>query len=164
MQSVKWTMYLTLSCDWRFVVREWVSCFIDDCHSICYREELRRRFVKAESMLFRIRWDGDDSTERGQFVKSLGLGLNEVPQEELASLEKELIAATGVRKKEAEQQLVSYFKVHWTRVTELVATRRVLLKGGYAYVPIREQSSIVFQEFSTRLERALEVRTPSTRI
>lgn len=33
----------------------------------------------------------------------------------------------------------------------------MFLKNGWAYVPSREQSSIVFQEFQTRLERALEV-------
>jgi DNA primase large subunit len=33
----------------------------------------------------------------------------------------------------------------------------VFLRNGWAYVPSREQSSIVFQEFQTRLERALEV-------
>ena len=41
---------------------------------------------------------------------------------------------------------------------DLVEKRRVLLKGGWAYVPIREQSSLVFQEFEDRLEKALEAR------
>lgn len=35
--------------------------------------------------------------------------------------------------------------------------RRVFLKGGMAYVPAKEQSSIVFQAFQTHLEKALEV-------
>lgn len=126
------------------------------------REELRRRFVKAEATLFRIRWEVDDIAERNQFVKSLDLGLHEVPEEEIKPMTNDLIAATGLRKKDADAQLEPYFKVHWTRVAELVSTRRVVLKGGYAYVPMRERSSLVFQEFSSRLERALEVRTSST--
>ena len=40
---------------------------------------------------------------------------------------------------------------------DLVEKRRVFLRDGWAYVPNREQSSIVLQEFQTRLERALEV-------
>ena len=48
-------------------------------------------------------------------------------------------------------------QVRWTRVPDLVEKRRVLLKGGWAYVPAREQSSIVYQEFQTQLEDALEV-------
>jgi DNA primase large subunit len=50
-----------------------------------------------------------------------------------------------------------YIKVKWTRVTELVEKRKVFLKGGLAYVPGLAQSSIVFQEFETNLENALEV-------
>ena len=32
------------------------------------------------------------------------------------------------------------------------------MKGGMAYMPAAEQASIVFQEFQTHLEKALEVR------
>lgn len=49
----------------------------------------------------------------------------------------------------------------WTRVPDLVERRKVFLKGGWAYVPHREQSSIVFQEFEDHLERALEVCDPT---
>lgn len=40
---------------------------------------------------------------------------------------------------------------------DLVEARRVFLKSGWAYVPGREQSSIIFQEFEVQLEKALEV-------
>lgn len=49
----------------------------------------------------------------------------------------------------------------WTRVPDLVEKRRVVLKGGMAYVPAIEQSSIVVQEFQTHLEKDLEVRYTS---
>lgn len=48
-------------------------------------------------------------------------------------------------------------QVKWTRVPELVGKRQVVLKRGWAYVPAKEQASIVFQEFQTKLEDALEV-------
>ena len=50
-----------------------------------------------------------------------------------------------------------YYKVKWTRVPDLVEKRKVILRGGMAYVPAAEQASIVFQEFQTLLEKALEV-------
>jgi hypothetical protein len=34
------------------------------------REDLRKRFVKAESTLFRIRYDSDDRNERDAFLSS----------------------------------------------------------------------------------------------
>jgi len=48
-------------------------------------------------------------------------------------------------------------QVRWTRVPDLVEKRKVFLKGGWAYVPGKEQSSIVFEEFEVQLEKALEV-------
>ena len=69
----------------------------------------------------------------------------------------ELLASTpGVKRIDDE----SWFKVDWERVPELVEGRRVLLRRGKAYVPVREQLSMVLAEFSTRLDTALEVRYP----
>jgi DNA primase large subunit len=53
--------------------------------------------------------------------------------------------------------MISFIKVKWTRVPDLVERRRIFLRNGCAYVPGKEQSSIVFQEFQVQLERALEV-------
>lgn len=39
----------------------------------------------------------------------------------------------------------------------MVEKRRVFLHGGWAYVPGQEQSSIIYQEFESKLEKALEV-------
>ncbi|KAG8726627.1 hypothetical protein FRC12_023224 [Ceratobasidium sp. 428] len=124
--------------------------------AFCRSEELRRRFVKAETMLFKVRWETDDRNERDRFLNSLDIGINAVPDEEIEPLKKDLTNAAGARIKSDASAKETYCKVHWTRVTDLVAARKVLLRGGYAYVPTREQSSIVFQEFSSRLERALE--------
>lgn len=38
------------------------------------REELRARFLKAETSLFRIRWEADTTTARKEFVESLNFG------------------------------------------------------------------------------------------
>jgi DNA primase large subunit len=37
-------------------------------HFLPLREELRRRFVKAETTLFRVRYESDDTNERKEFL------------------------------------------------------------------------------------------------
>jgi DNA primase large subunit len=117
-------------------------------------EDLRRRFSRLESMLFRLRFVEDDPRERQDFVRSLNLEWEEVKEDEKRELEKELLAAAGQKKGEEQE----WFKVDWERVPELVEKRRVLLKRGKAYVPQREQMSLVVADFTKKLDEALEVR------
>jgi DNA primase large subunit len=116
-------------------------------------EDLRRRFARLESMLFRLRFREDDLKERQLFVDSLGLEWERVEEEERRELGPELAAASGLKKVEEQ----GWFKVDWERVPELVEQRRVFLKRGKAYVPAREQLSLVVAEFTRRLDEALEV-------
>lgn len=120
-------------------------------------EDLRHRFVRLETALFRLRWNEDDARERRDFVDSLDMGgeWEKVTEEEKKLLADELKAATpwGARKGEEE----GWFKVDWEKVPDLVEHRKVLLKRGKAYVPMREQSSLLLAEFSRRLGDAMEV-------
>lgn len=79
----------------------------------------------------------------------------QVSSEEKAKLEKELRACTPGQVTAFPQE--RFYKVHWTRVPRLVESRRVFLKGGMAYVPSREQSSFITQEFQSNLENGLLV-------
>jgi DNA primase large subunit len=120
-------------------------------------EDLRRRFSRVEAMLFRLRFQGDDVRERERlaFVESLNLDWEVVGEEEKREFAEELKAAGGGYPKRIEEE--SYFKVDWERVPELVEFRKVFLSGGRAYVPGREQSSMVVAEFTGKLDAALEV-------
>ncbi|KAL9108840.1 MAG: hypothetical protein Q9187_008246 [Circinaria calcarea] len=119
-------------------------------------EDLRRRFGRIESALFRLRFQNDDGTERQDFVKSLDLNWQGVPEEEKKELVPQLLAATpGIKKQEVEE--AGWFKVDWETVPELVESRKVFIKRGIAYVPVREQLSMVLAEFSARLDKGLEV-------
>ncbi|KAK6072889.1 eukaryotic and archaeal DNA primase [Seiridium cupressi] len=121
-------------------------------------EDLRRRFSRVETMLFRLRFNGDNLRERQEFVQSLSLDWDEVTAEERNKYADELRAMTDTRKKtDQSEDDGSWFKVDWERVPDLVETRRVFLKAGKAYVPSREQTSMVVAEFTARLERALEL-------
>jgi DNA primase large subunit len=116
-------------------------------------EDLRRRFSRLETMLFRLRFKDDDYKERQAFVSGLNLEWEEVGEREKKELREQLMAASGMRKGDEQE----WFKVDWERVPELIERRRVLLKRGKAYVPKREQMSLVVAEYQRRLDEALEV-------
>ncbi|KAM0751523.1 DNA primase large subunit [Meredithblackwellia eburnea MCA 4105] len=111
-------------------------------------EELRDRFLRVERSLFRIRWDLASADERRQFVDSLNFGWEVVGPEEKAVFAAQLGAMGNTE---------SYFKVHWTKVVDLVDKRRVFIHKGQAFVPSKEEISLVLTEFSARLQRGLEM-------
>lgn len=119
-------------------------------------EDLRRRYSRLETQLFRMRFLNNDVRDRQEFVESLNFEWEKVSDEERRELASELLAATpGMKRAEDE----GWFKVDWEKVPELIETRKVLLRRGKAYVPAREQLSMVVSEFTKRLEQALEVST-----
>lgn len=71
------------------------------------------------------------------------------------SLREELTAANPMLRKTFDQE--SFYKVHWTKVSDLVGKRRVYLSKGQAYVPMSQQISLVLAEFNSRLDQALDV-------
>ncbi|KAH7309505.1 eukaryotic and archaeal DNA primase, large subunit-domain-containing protein [Stachybotrys elegans] len=119
-------------------------------------EDLRRRFTRVETMLFRIRAEHDSPSEKADFAASLDLDwLEKVSDDEKFKYSAELASVAGPKKGPVEDE--SWYKVDWDRVPDLVQARRAFLRAGKAYVPAREQFSIVVGEFTTRLERQLEL-------
>lgn len=119
-------------------------------------EELRHRFVRAETMLFKFRFQKDDSKERRAFIESLNLNWESVSEEERSEIAEQLVTSTpGLRRAEDE----AWFKVDWEKVPELIERRVVFIRKGKAYVPQREQLSMIIADFTARLEKAMEVRT-----
>ncbi|KAI0015975.1 DNA primase, large subunit [Xylariomycetidae sp. FL0641] len=117
-------------------------------------EDLRRRFSRVETMLFRLRLNDENLTDRNAFVQSIDLDCEPLTDEDKDKYRDELAAITGYRKNNEEEM---WFKVDWERVPDLVEGRRVFLRAGKAYVPSREQTSMVVAEFTQRLDRALEL-------
>ncbi|MCJ1450518.1 hypothetical protein MMC28_000849 [Mycoblastus sanguinarius] len=119
-------------------------------------EDLRRRFARIENSLFKLRFQNDDTRERQAFVESLKLDWEIVSEEERRALGADLMNATpGLKRQEIEEG--GWFKVDFETVPELVEGRRVYLKAGKAYVPVREQMSIVVAGFNTKLDKGLEL-------
>ena len=119
-------------------------------------EELRRRFARIESALFKLRFLNDDARERQMFVESLKLDWEPVSEEERSMLSADLLSSTpGLRRAELDEG--GWFKVGFETVPELVESRRVLVRAGKAYVPARDQMSMVLAAFTANLDRGLEV-------
>lgn len=123
--------------------------------------ELRDRFARIERKLFQLRFEKDDVKERQAFVSSLDFDWDMVSPQERMELAEELNSATPFLKRE-DLEDGAWFKIDWERVPELVQGRRVFLKKGKAYVPAKEQLSMVLDEFTTRLQKALEVSSAHT--
>ncbi len=110
-------------------------------------------------MLFRMRFTADDLRERAAFVQSLSLDWEPVTEDEKRRYADELAATSAVGYgKRTQPEEESWCKVDWEKVPDLVEGRRCFLKAGKAYVPAREQQSMVVAEFTARLDRALEVQ------
>ncbi|KAF2719373.1 DNA primase [Polychaeton citri CBS 116435] len=115
--------------------------------------DLRQRFARLETMLFKLRLQQDDIRERREFIASLPMSWETVSDEERSLYLAELKAATIYSSRDEE----NWFKVDWERVPELVERRQCLLKRGKAFVHVREQTTMVVSEFSRSLEAGLEL-------
>lgn len=115
-------------------------------------QDLRQRFARLETQLFKLRMQQDDTRERRAFIESLPMSWEVLDDDEKSAWLSELKAATNWQKSEEE----NWFKVEWENVPDLVERRQVLLKKGKAYVHVREQTGMVVNEFSRLLETGLE--------
>jgi DNA primase large subunit len=115
--------------------------------------DLRQRFTRLETQLFKLRLQADNSRERRDFIDSLPMSWEMLDAGEKNTWLSELRVATSIGKDDEE----NWFKVDWEKVPELVERRQVLLKKGKAYVHVREQTTMVLSEFTRSLETGLEL-------
>ena len=141
----------------------------------CRTEELRRWFVSHETDLFRLRWsllkDNDLVDEINDFMTASGLRYKPIDHDEKESLKDDLIASAGYGMSTPKFNEEKFYKVPWTEAVDLVRVRRVLIKGGMAYIPSSELLSLVVGVFRAKLShnlvltcRALPVLEDDTRL
>jgi len=125
----------------------------------CRTEELRRWFTTHETDLFRLRWTQlmkSNQEALADFMAEEGLSYTPISGEEKCELGEALMAATGWggisgHKLEDEE----FYKVPWIEAVDLVRSRRVLVRGGFAYIPREELLSLVVGVFRSRLSHNL---------
>jgi len=134
--------------------------------SHCQSEDQRRWFLAQESFLFKYRLEQLSSQEVSAFMRANGLMFEAVDDDEKMSLEKDLMTV-GVPANGPGSYLstniasTDFFKVPFAQALDLVSKRKVLIKGGMAYVPSSNVTSIVVARFRTNLSKSLLVAAQS---
>ena len=141
----------------------------------CRTEELRRWFLTQETFLFKHQLDKIADASTGghllrQFLNDNDLNFEIVPEEEKIKVESFLMqipvfkASTGgdnssaikvVVPSVAEVKNTTYFKIHFSEASDLIAKRQCYVSKGYAYVPLPKIVSIVTARFRMNLSKSL---------
>ncbi|XP_028279149.1 DNA primase large subunit [Parambassis ranga] len=127
----------------------------------CQTEDLRRWFIQQEVDLFRFRFNTVLlSKQKLEFLHKNELHYNTITTEEKAALKDKLInssyAVSGITVTDQD-----VYKVPFQDALDLVRTRKVYLKAGYAYIPHQDIVTIVLNDFRTKLSKALALTARS---
>ncbi|KAJ3653926.1 hypothetical protein Zmor_013149 [Zophobas morio] len=118
----------------------------------CRSEELRRWFLSRELEWFRLKFSEKSAESIRSFLELYKLSYTPISDEEKMELREELTQSTsGI----FVLDTTAFYKVPFTEVCPLVKNRRVLLKGGYAYVPSYELVVPILSKFRADLSAAL---------
>lgn len=126
-------------------------------------EDKRRWLLSNEAALFRYRFEIETPEQIADFMRTNGLDYSPISDGERSEIETELRIvweATGSGKdrdggEPTSFEATKFFKVSFKSALDLVATRRVFVKAGYAYVPRDKLISIILARFRAQLSYAL---------
>ncbi|XP_049337594.1 DNA primase large subunit [Astyanax mexicanus] len=126
----------------------------------CQTEDLRRWFIQQEMDLFRHRFNDLSSKYKTEFLHKNNLKYDTLSADEKMNLKDQLINSTfgfsGITIVEQD-----FYKVPFQDALDLIRTRKVFLRGGYAYIPHQDIVTIVLNDFRTRLSKALALTARS---
>ncbi|CAL4145405.1 unnamed protein product, partial [Meganyctiphanes norvegica] len=123
----------------------------------CRTEELRRWFVIQETELFRARFQHANSQDIKTFMEHNNLAFTPISTEEMRSERENLLNGTYNISSGDQMEGRTFFKVPFTEALELIRTRKVFIKEGFAYVPDTELATLVTAAFRAKLSQALAV-------
>nr|KAJ0223764.1 hypothetical protein LSAT_V11C200073070 [Lactuca sativa] len=121
----------------------------------CRTEELRKWFLSMESTLFRYRFRLETSDVHRALMTELGIPYKSVTNAEFEGLKEKLSQVARSIGQQLPTSDTVYYKVPWEEVSELVGSRRVFIKKGYAYVALNQVVSFVIPHFRSHLSKAL---------
>ena len=119
----------------------------------CKTEDLRRKFLQFECMLFKFRLEKLDDNQRREFMAQNGLLYEQLSEHAKIERQDKLAGLAGVQ----DMRVLSstYYKVPFQLALSLIQNRDVYLEAGYAYVPLQRLVSIIIMRFRMNLSRAL---------
>lgn len=146
----------------------------------CRSEELRKNFIKNETILFKVRYNSLQPKEQQEFIE---LNQYRLPWKYISSEEKQkflpqLINASGgsirgqllsegvtnISNDQLRQHFIhkeNFIKLPFEKVTNLVSTRSIFLHKGHGYLPTSLQLNLLAIEFQEILSSNL-IRTFQT--
>ncbi|XP_054051733.1 DNA primase large subunit isoform X2 [Rissa tridactyla] len=120
----------------------------------CQSEELRRWFLQQEMDLLRYRFNELTDGLRQKFLEHVNLSFEAISEDLKSELANELCASTpGLGMIKVKEQM--FYKVGLADAVDLFRARRVFIKDGFAYVPLKEIDAIVLNNYRTKLSKAL---------
>mmetsp|Transcript_32956 Transcript_32956/g.49765 ORF Transcript_32956/g.49765 Transcript_32956/m.49765 type:complete len:376 (-) Transcript_32956:1305-2432(-) len=124
--------------------------------AFCRKEELRRWFLTNECQLFALRIKHSRPHEVDEFLEENSLGYEPIPHSEKERLRTQLTALTGTLG-------TDYYRVPFTQVPSLVASREVFMELGFAYVNRDKISSLIEGKFRSCLSKSLTLASVAHR-
>ncbi|KAI8063553.1 eukaryotic and archaeal DNA primase, large subunit-domain-containing protein [Gongronella butleri] len=126
----------------------------------CRSDESREWFLRQETALFRFRFEQEMTEDKKIFLDTAKMGWSVVDTEKKQELLPFLMscAPSGIKiNVEAYVNSETFFEVPFEKVPDLVRRRGVHLSMGKAYVPMSHQTSLVMDEFTSRLNKMLDI-------
>ncbi|ANZ75983.1 BA75_02660T0 [Komagataella pastoris] len=145
--------------------------------AFCRSEDLRNRFVRAESTLFKLRYKMLSSQEQKQFINGLHLPWEAVNEEEKQTHFEQLLAACtvpirGILSQETNVVVTNesvrafcakeqFLKVPFEFIPDLVSSHSIFMHKGFGYVPQFQQLSLIANQFVSQLTESLQITVRS---
>lgn len=126
----------------------------------CRTEELRRWFLTQECHLFRHRLEKvTRSSKRNlhEFLSQSGIHFHRIPEHEKQELREFLLSISSDNKTMSPMEFstTAYFKIPFLQALDLIQSRQVYLRNGFAYVPTARLVSIITARFRAHLSKSL---------
>ncbi|CAK9171933.1 unnamed protein product [Ilex paraguariensis] len=121
----------------------------------CRTEELRKWFLSMETTLFRYRFRRETSEVQRALMAEFDIPYKAVSIAEYESVKEKLSQVARSMGQSLSSADAIFYKVPFEEVPELVASRRVFIQKGYAYVAMNQIVSLVVTQFRSNISRAL---------
>ncbi|XP_008547743.1 DNA primase large subunit [Microplitis demolitor] len=119
--------------------------------------ELRKWFVAMEVEYMKMRITSLNNEGMAKLLAINNFTYKPISQEEKETLREELSCSIS---KSLVIDNIDFYKVPFSKVLDLVKTRRVYLKKGIAYTPQFELSSLFISQYRRHLTKAVEIAAP----